>query len=665
MQIKKHFSKSLFLFFILFQLIHLFAEQNEVDPVWFQSSALFIGEEAFSQKIDKLREEREPLALVLSGGSARAYAHIGVLRELEKANIKPDFIVANSMGAIIGLLYASGFSPDDIEAIVTQVDLNSFFDIVFPLRGGILSSRYFLESLSRLFPNKNFDIKDSFIPIIVPTEDLYTKRQVLFAEGEITKIMAASFAMSFMMEPVPYLLESGQNLSLVDSGSIDLGSLKIAKRFTDNIIISTALYDTKLNLNNPVTVLNRTFSIGKERQLVQDILDFEPHLIRNDVEQFSFMDFTKVHEIIGRGEMSTKAFLNAKPEIVHGNFPPDEDVGFQSLRSERQKSAALFIEEIQRGRKPTSNLPYLGLKIRPNVAVIDFSEFLLAPEPTIGAYAFFDFGPFFTRAGAHTNIFNSFGGDFFSSLHFSSGFETKLSYNYRSPYGDLNQASHYVGLGLSWTFSPLKQVFFKSLFTAELLSDADFREKALFSQLGFSLFNTKDKPYQFSIEPSVFYNTAKLSPEFTKNNLGLTLSFFSKVHPFSKLGFSLTQLMRYTPFAEEAVLFYNDGFRAIYDYSSQANKNSIALSQLNLYWYTKNTGFTAMEAFKLEALSLGLFTDALYDFSFQNHPLFIVGLFSKQEISLAGLSSFNLETSVGWDFEHTQPKASLRFVSQF
>jgi len=123
--------------------------------------------------------------------------------------------------------------------------------------------------------------------------------------------------------------------------------------------------------------------------------------------------------------------------------------------------------------------------------------------------------------------------------------------------------------------------------------------------------------------------------------------------------------MRYTPFAEEAVLFYNDGFRAIYDYSSQANKNSIALSQLNLYWYTKNTGFTAMETFKLEALSLGLFTDALYDFSFQNHPLFIVGLFSKQEISLAGLSSFNLETYVGWDFEHAEPKASLRFVSQF
>lgn len=50
MQIKKYVLKSLFLFFMLFQLIHLFAEQNEVDPVWFQSSALFIGEEAFSQK---------------------------------------------------------------------------------------------------------------------------------------------------------------------------------------------------------------------------------------------------------------------------------------------------------------------------------------------------------------------------------------------------------------------------------------------------------------------------------------------------------------------------------------------------------------------------------------------------------------------------------------
>jgi NTE family protein len=68
--------------------------------------------EAFSSKMEAIKAlGREPLGLVLAGGSARAYAYIGMLEVLEERGIYPDFIVANSMGAIIGLLYAAGLSP--------------------------------------------------------------------------------------------------------------------------------------------------------------------------------------------------------------------------------------------------------------------------------------------------------------------------------------------------------------------------------------------------------------------------------------------------------------------------------------------------------------------------------------------------------------------------
>ena len=78
---------------------------------------IYEGIEEFQAKIDKIRSEenREPLGLVLCGGSARAFAHIGVLKALENNKITPDFIVANSMGAVIGMLYAYGFSPDKIQ----------------------------------------------------------------------------------------------------------------------------------------------------------------------------------------------------------------------------------------------------------------------------------------------------------------------------------------------------------------------------------------------------------------------------------------------------------------------------------------------------------------------------------------------------------------------
>ena len=73
-----------------------------------------VGEAGFIARARTLAGDGEPFGLVLSGGSARAFAHIGVLRALEEAGVNPDFIVADSMGAVIALLYGAGVSPDDL-----------------------------------------------------------------------------------------------------------------------------------------------------------------------------------------------------------------------------------------------------------------------------------------------------------------------------------------------------------------------------------------------------------------------------------------------------------------------------------------------------------------------------------------------------------------------
>ena len=66
-------------------------------------------------------------ALVLSGGGARGLSQIGVLKALEDAHLKPDLIVGTSMGAIVGGLYAAGYSPDSILHIARSIDWNSIF----------------------------------------------------------------------------------------------------------------------------------------------------------------------------------------------------------------------------------------------------------------------------------------------------------------------------------------------------------------------------------------------------------------------------------------------------------------------------------------------------------------------------------------------------------
>ena len=62
------------------------------------------------------------LALVLGGGAAKGYAHVGVLKVLEEEGIKPDIIVGASMGALIGGFYAAGFNSKKLEQICVKID---------------------------------------------------------------------------------------------------------------------------------------------------------------------------------------------------------------------------------------------------------------------------------------------------------------------------------------------------------------------------------------------------------------------------------------------------------------------------------------------------------------------------------------------------------------
>ena len=97
------------------------------------------GEDGFRQRIlERTNGERDPIGLVLTGGSARAFAHLGVLKYLEEKGIEPDYIISNSMGSIIAMLYAAGLSSDQIMSVITSGDLSTFFKMTIPVNGGLL-----------------------------------------------------------------------------------------------------------------------------------------------------------------------------------------------------------------------------------------------------------------------------------------------------------------------------------------------------------------------------------------------------------------------------------------------------------------------------------------------------------------------------------------------
>ncbi len=281
----------------------LFAQR--ADDILSADLPIAYGEEAFRARIlERTGGDRSPVGLVLSGGSARAFAHIGVLRYLEEVGIIPDFIISNSMGSIVGLLYSAGLSPDQIYSAVTGVSIQTLFDLGLPINGGLLDSSRFLSNLASVLGD-DLDLSQLAIPIIVATEDLVTKRQVLLSEGDFYTILQASYALPVYFDPVEF-----RGHLLIDGGITNLVPVELAFEYADTVIVSTTFYDIDtLDLKNPLTILNVSLDIGKRRKGVEELKDNLEELIwiRNAVEDVSFMEFSRVQYLAQKGYESAKA----------------------------------------------------------------------------------------------------------------------------------------------------------------------------------------------------------------------------------------------------------------------------------------------------------------------------------------------------------------------
>ncbi|MBQ0166302.1 MAG: patatin-like phospholipase family protein [Treponema sp.] len=280
-----------------FAFTTLFAESNLLDA----DIPLTYGGEQFVARIQaKTGGTREPVGLVLSGGSARAFAHIGVLKYLEEQGIVPDFIVSNSMGSIIGMLYGAGLSPDQILEIMTDTDIGGLFDLALPANRGLINSDRF-RSLVSAYLGKDLRVEDLAIPVMVVCEDLVTKQQIRICEGDFYDVLDASYALPVYFSSISY-----NGHKLVDGGIANISPIGIAYDYSNCNMVSTTFYAGKnLNLNNPITALNTSIDVGKRRQGVVDLLNHPDAVwIRCDVEEFSFMEFSACTELCERGYAS-------------------------------------------------------------------------------------------------------------------------------------------------------------------------------------------------------------------------------------------------------------------------------------------------------------------------------------------------------------------------
>lgn len=303
------------------------------------------GEERFRERIlERTKGERDPIGLVLTGGSARALAHVGVLEYLEEQGIEPDFIVANSMGSIIGLLYAAGLEPRQISEVVNVGDISNYFSFTLPIKGGLLDPSSF-KTLVQSVMGYDLRIEDLPIPVMVICDDLVTKREIRICEGNFADVLIASFALPVYFPPQFY-----NGHLLMDGGIKSLAPIDAAYDYTDTVVISTTFYDLdSINLINPITILNGAFDIGKRQRAASDMKKYDGYIwIRCNVEQFSFMDFKSADTMAALGYEAAEAEADALSMLYRsGTSSLSEHRRIYDVAIEKAKNNLYYFDRIE------------------------------------------------------------------------------------------------------------------------------------------------------------------------------------------------------------------------------------------------------------------------------------------------------------------------------
>ena len=183
--------------------------------------------------------QAQKVGLVLSGGGAKGMTHIGIIRALEENNIPIDYITGTSMGAIIGSLYAMGYSPDDMEALLRSEDFKrwysgqiepeygyyfkqnrptpEFFNIRFSFKDSlhikpqilptsmvnpIQMNLVFVELFARVTAACNGDFNHLFVPFRCIASDVYNKRPLIMRKGDLGDAVRASMSFPFVFKPI-------------------------------------------------------------------------------------------------------------------------------------------------------------------------------------------------------------------------------------------------------------------------------------------------------------------------------------------------------------------------------------------------------------------------------------------------------------------------------
>lgn len=287
--------------------------------------------------------QAQKVGLVLSGGGAKGLTHIGIIRALEENNIPIDYVAGTSMGAIIGSLYAMGYSPDDMEELLKSDDFKRWYSaeveekyiyyfkknpptpefinirvslknpfhkvkaqflplsVVDPIQMNVAFLSLFAQATAA--SGGHFD--QLFIPFRCVASDIYNKRPIIFSQGDLGDAVRASMSFPAMFKPIEI-----DSLLAYDGGIYNNFPVNImTEAFHPDIIIGSVVS------SNPTQPKEDDIMSQLENMIMQktdySVPDSIGILLSFQYDDVSLMDFDRFDELHNNGYNRTMQLMDS------------------------------------------------------------------------------------------------------------------------------------------------------------------------------------------------------------------------------------------------------------------------------------------------------------------------------------------------------------------
>ena len=332
----------------------------------FLSSLAFCNVFAQSSQATVSGEKQAKIGVVLSGGGAKGMAHVGVLKSLEKAGIKPDYIVGTSMGAVVGGLYAIGYRADELEEIIKGIDWAllisnrvSFKDIAFEekeyynryllefpiIKGKIAFPSGLIEGqvLSDIlhyysWPANEYKTFDEFpIPFRCVATDIRSGQPIIFDKGYLPDALRSSIAI-----PTAFTAFDLDSTSVVDGGVVNNFPVDIVREMGADIVIGVNVSDEDFRDVDDLggfTGILMQIAMAPSLSITKQNIEASDIYIKPDLGEYSTGSFSSYNEILelgtATGEKYYDQFKQLADSLGRNDFISEQKVQADSIQIEK------------------------------------------------------------------------------------------------------------------------------------------------------------------------------------------------------------------------------------------------------------------------------------------------------------------------------------------